>query len=846
MMKTTIKKAISLTTVVCFLMAESVSAAPAVGITLMPQRETPAFLQIEIPEELASVEEIYEAPPKQDPRLIIHIQNAHSHYEAQMKIKKLLEYLREQYGFTLFFVEGAAEKLDPKYLDLFPEKEKNLELADQLTKKGQLTGIDYYLMDDPGKSVALGIEKADLYRQDIRAFRDVQSSRDLANAFFDDFERQMETIGSRRFGEDLRRLLGEWKKFEQGRRDFLPHVKRIARDAKRIMGLDLESLFAQVEWPHVTRLLVLQSMEKEIDFEKAEKEKADLIQFLEQIKTDKGLIEDVRDLGERKISMARMTASGKEKERMPRYLLERLVEEAGPKGFYFHDFPAFSLYAGYLILKSELETRALFSEIERIFTKLLDELAVREEEKNLLEIHRDLDLLKKLMQLELTREDWTRTDYRKEWINPRTMARRLESIRDLGVITKEQKARSALMDQGESLSKPFDRAFDFYRYAQERERNFYQTISKEMDERHIEKAVLITGGFHTEGLMDMFREGEINYGVLMPKITTKGDAANYLNAMLETDSTIFDFATIEIISRLQSAAQMTLQDADLTHQVKVVVDAYFRVLQEVGVRDYDTWRRYIQYFNDSPYAQENKIRVVAQSEGLDSAMIEVNGRPIQTPSGENALLQFKLVKPNMWADEVTMVVSVSGVQKLAEQVQSRRRTMPQGLGNIGKPISSGLKQGAMVRETVVDIGSVTVEAGTLVAKRSEFREQGAQVLQMGDSIFVSKQIADWMASQNLLNETRTPGDIQVMQGATRLGFASQEVVSTLTQAWSIASSHSGLWEGSVPGLQYGNDIFVSSQVADWMTKEGLLSKESIPDGFRIMLGETLIGFASRS
>ena len=82
-----IKKIISGIVCFSFLTTNAVWAFPVSGIELRPHGETPSFLQVEIPQELASIEEIYEAPAKQDPHLILHIQNAHGNYEAQLQIK---------------------------------------------------------------------------------------------------------------------------------------------------------------------------------------------------------------------------------------------------------------------------------------------------------------------------------------------------------------------------------------------------------------------------------------------------------------------------------------------------------------------------------------------------------------------------------------------------------------------------------------------------------------------------------------------------------------------------------------------------------------------------------------
>ena len=46
---------------------------------------------------------------------------------------------------------------------------------------------------------------------------------------------------------------------------------------------------------------------------------------------------------------------------------------------------------------------------------------------------------------------------------------------------------------------------------------FYQKIEKELE--HTDRAILMTGGFHTDGMKQIFREKEISYGILTPRLT---------------------------------------------------------------------------------------------------------------------------------------------------------------------------------------------------------------------------------------------------------------------------------------------------------------------------------------
>ncbi|MFA7001475.1 MAG: hypothetical protein WC352_04955 [Candidatus Omnitrophota bacterium] len=620
-------------------------------------------MQIEIPEELASIEEIYQAPPKDDPKLILYIQNAHGSYEAQMKIKQLLEYLHGKYGFKLIFVEGAAEQLNPDYLRLFDEPENNAKLADYLTRQGELTGAEYYLIQGPSEVEAVGIEDTGLYRANYEAFRDVQSARKEVDTHLENFERKMQGLAARIFTSDTRRLLSEWKKFEAGRRDFLPFVKQLAQESKKILGLDLESLFSQVEWPQITRLLVLQSMEKDLDRAAAEKEKAQLLEFMKSKNLPAALVEEIRGLGEKKIQVARLDEKGERAETSPRDLLERLIEEAGPSGFQFHQYPAFSLYAGYLILQSELESRKLFDEIEMLFKKILDEMTPSDAEKNLIELYRDHELLRKLFSLELTRAEWGRVYYRREWIEPKAITRRLDAIRgDFSKAAKQRtdqnlEAAGGLTSTDENTEEAiafmngvFARAFDFYDFARRRETVFRDRMRDEMAKRKISKAVLITGGFHTDGVKELLREEEINYGVLMPRLTQEIDNVNYLTTMMETRETLFDIANLEMSLRMESREAQEAMGRNSVEQAKVVVGGVLSILGQVAP-DTASRRDLLQRLTDSAWAQEHGVALI-QTDQTDVFSLEIAGNRYELRFDSKGAFSLKAVsvRPEIRSD----------------------------------------------------------------------------------------------------------------------------------------------------------------------------------------------------
>ena len=551
-----VRRVVCTVTIVFFSFTQVVSAVPGMGVEIAVQGETPGFIHLSIPADLASLDDIYEAPPSPSPRLILHVQNAHANYDAQTKIKNLLEYLSAQYAVRTIFVEGASGTLDPDYLKFFPDQARNRELADRLARQGELTGAELFILEADRQNIrAEGIESTDLYRKNYEALKKVYENETVVLQFIEGLESRLRTLASQVAGRDLLRMISEWKRFERGQREFMPYVRSLAEDARQFLRLDLESLFSQVEWPQLTRLLTIQDMEKELQPSRAVLEQEKLLALLRRSEASPELIDGIANFRDQHISLARTGSRGSPQTLQPRYLLERLVNEMGPQGFKFSDYPAFSLQAGYLILKSELDSRALFDEIHRLFQMILDKMAVTEAQKKLLALYRDEELVRKLLRLELTRRDWRELQSRRDELAPDPLMERLKSLAEdarvnlkLGSTGWDSKKGSPKLRS--RILELYGAADLFYDYARARESAFFEKISEVMIAGRETSSVLITGGFHTDGMSDIFRENQISYGILTPRLSEKSDESLYRNSMLQRGPGIFDTSTIELFSKM--------------------------------------------------------------------------------------------------------------------------------------------------------------------------------------------------------------------------------------------------------------------------------------------------------
>ncbi len=610
-------KVVATVTLVCFLTTQTVWGAPGAGIEMAGKMELPAYLSIDIPAEFGTVDSLYEAPAGANPQFILHIQNAHANYQAQMKIKQLLGYMNKKYGFSTIFVEGASEKLDPDYLRLFPDQERNLKLCDELAKQGELTGVELYMMEADKNIAALGIEEASLYKANYDALKKVFGAETDVTRFFKGFDGKLDKAASKVFTPETRALIGDWKRFEQGRRDFMPFVRELAKKSKKILNVDVASLFAQVGWPQISRLLVIQQLEKDLNRAKGQEEQAALIQWLRGKNVSKELIATLESFNEGSIAVGKST-----KEVSPREVLERLNAEAGPQGFKFSDYPAFSLFAGYVTLRSELDPKVLFEEIEYLFTQMLDQLAEEPKQKELLALYRDGELLRKLLHLELNRAQWRQAVAGKDRISVPSLVSRLK---DAVIASGDEsiKRDQEIMPKafGGKMDELYAAGLEFYDYARMRESVFYKQMQSAMAERKITKAILITGGFHTDGMSDLFRENSISYGIVTPRLSEKSDEGLYRATMLQDREHLFSISYIEMVSKMLNINVLISNGVDAGKLYAGLIDVAAKM-------DNASIPKTVAEFNKSPLALKNNIVLAMQVNAQGEVLKGADGLPV--------------------------------------------------------------------------------------------------------------------------------------------------------------------------------------------------------------------------
>ncbi len=520
-------KIITVTTLLIFLSTNIVWPLPDASIfALSPKSQT-----LQLPESYGRVTESFQGTSS---FTINHIQDAHSHYEAQQNIRNILKTLTEKNGNTFIGLEGANTQLAPKSYHFFPWDFINLKIADSLMKKGSLSGAEYFALELEENNSPLrkklifeGVESVDIYKEDLELFKTLILQKNEVQQTTKQLDSALDKIQSKVYNSDLLKLTRKKRAYQNKEIDLMIFLSAIQKEWQKTFNLDLSSPLNQKAWPYLSRMLYLKQQESNISLQAVKREVKDLIQVLNQKIGDAQVRSDLIQ------NLEAMTSASRKSEALihknPRAFFEALYQASLERSFSLEPYTHLRQYAETLILQSEVSGQPFFEELDRSFEMLQVELTNTEEEKSLIQLSKSVELLGQLLNLEASSEEWTLIQKAPQSYSPKEFSEKLGM-------------KSQALDDSEKL---FQQAMQFYELAEKRDRSLVQNTLTQMKQQKKEGAILVTGGFHTQGMTELLRQQNITYNVIQPHMETGLDDSVYEKAITGTWETLFDRAKIQ-------------------------------------------------------------------------------------------------------------------------------------------------------------------------------------------------------------------------------------------------------------------------------------------------------------
>ncbi|MFA6636558.1 MAG: tetratricopeptide repeat protein [Candidatus Omnitrophota bacterium] len=435
-------------------------------------------------------------------RTVIHIQDAHCNYACQMRISEIIGYLAGQYGIRSVNLEGGAGEYDLSIFTRIHDKDIRHKVADYFVKEGLVNGAEFFAINNPDKAELWGVEDVELYIANLNAYRDSSRYRDEVERhmrtfrhIFGDLKRHMYSAGMREL--DLK--YSSYKSGSIGLKEYLEWLIRSSGEN----GIDIDS------FPNISLLNLSLSREGDIDFDLANIQRKKLIDELEKL------------------------LSRRELERFVIKTLEFRRERISPDEYYAHlsrcarltgveldSYSDLQNYMAYISAYEAVDKTRIMPEIELLGDNLREILCRDTEEEQLALLSKHLSLMENLFGINLTKEDYRYYRANRPSFN----------TRDFTVFIDTHAPRYGITARPDAAVIHLDRYREemelFYEYAFKRDEAFLENLYPG------DNGIIITGGFHTENIADLFRNAGISYVSIIPRFKNCEDYESPYSALL--------------------------------------------------------------------------------------------------------------------------------------------------------------------------------------------------------------------------------------------------------------------------------------------------------------------------
>ncbi|MDX9701712.1 MAG: metallophosphoesterase [Candidatus Auribacterota bacterium] len=469
-----------------------------------------------LPPETISISETYghvsEAGKGTKPYLIICIRDRHVDPNAQLNISHILYELNTKFNAGLICLEGASRELDTEYYEVFSDESNREKVAKYFLQQGFFTGVEYFKISNPQLDVtAVGVEDRDQYLAHIRMFEENQFGKPVAKAYIDSLKRSMENLKSAVYTDSLKTIDGKITSFKTG-------SISMAQLIDALMPVAMSVSLSLDDYKHLSRYLDYLKLEKTINFAGADLQREMLIRVLAK-------------------SLDRASA-----DKLMAQTMHFKLHKINPENFYGYLYALYTYlyyikqnidgdaytdlmaYIDYITLARSIEFSHVSAELDRFLSDLQRKFCENKTQERLVAYTAGLRIIEEFYDLKSTH-------YMLDYLDRNPVACDITAIDAFVRETAQSEGVYVPIKLSPMVTQSMRTAGDYYRLARDRDRSLVDNTAAIMTDRKLSVAVMVTGGFHTQGITDILRDRQIPYVVISPHPSSESFDQLYIDRM---------------------------------------------------------------------------------------------------------------------------------------------------------------------------------------------------------------------------------------------------------------------------------------------------------------------------
>lgn len=418
--------------------------------------------------------------------IIIHIQDLHDSVEAQKNIAGLVESLQDARGISLVGLEGAQGEFATEAFRHLPDADITRGVAEHLMDQGYLGGPEFAGITAKRMPLLWGVEDLAAYNANVESVKASAVNRAEMETFLEKARQAMAVVKEVRLSPGLLEFDRYLTGYHSRKQPLGAYVRYLLHaspgSAKQVPNLVL--LRDALRW------------EESLDFQKIEAERNELLTRLTRELSKDGL--------EQLVARSALYRLG----RVSYGDYYRFVRSlCGQYGINLDSYPQLGTYVRYVLLAERINRNDLLTELERLERAVQDGLAGSDEERRIVRAARHLALLERLVRHGYTPADWGYHLLHQTEIR--------EAGAEIAALARESGLPQSLSPPSLDTLRPFE---EFCVQALGRNGALVKNLLDKLKSENRTAAVLVAGGFHTEGLAQLLRNRDVSYAIVTPKL----------------------------------------------------------------------------------------------------------------------------------------------------------------------------------------------------------------------------------------------------------------------------------------------------------------------------------------
>ncbi|MFT5207462.1 MAG: broad specificity phosphatase PhoE [Candidatus Omnitrophota bacterium] len=505
-------RAIALALALVLMLEPMVLAAGDVNVTqsiILPKHP----IQLTLLESTATIVDAYTAISSKAIKAptIILIEDAHVNPSAQKNIAKAIESIVQQTGIETVFAEAAFGDNSLNEFRSHGSPLSRTRLGDQLINNSEINGSEYASLTTPLDFKIIGVEDPSLYAKSLDVYKSIVQTRKDLDAYLNKIKTTLNYLKPKIINDTL-------NKFDSLRLAYTNQEIALTVYFDQLIGyaqsydLDLEA------YAELNQMQSIHDFEKSIDFNLANDQISLALNELSPVERN--------DLNQIKSEESKLKKLHGFKDGHSSYYvaLKKIILSKDPTQAKYDEL---NKYFEYLHGVNQINAQLILEEQRSLEEAVINAMTRSVDEKRLLDKQSELDILFKLIDLQLSPSEY---EHYQTMVGAKSLVSMIAFMNQL-LMPMSADYQRVLLYKSE-YEQFFAKAEQFYVLAHQRDVKFVENIREHSAKHKISQSIFISGGFHTPHMKILLKQNQISYIQVRPNVLSETNHQRYEELLL--------------------------------------------------------------------------------------------------------------------------------------------------------------------------------------------------------------------------------------------------------------------------------------------------------------------------